>query len=250
MEKISKGLIIDTKSEPIKVPTVTSIRSSSEISTAPDGAKHISRESMEKSQESMENDTSSFYILSQSQTDAPTEDNATPKSSDDSPDGNFESAENSPLNNTIVNTAETGLTNKLDTNAIAKCAEKTIDDLIIECAEKAEKTLSEMVRKSMEKDKNRNKTSEQPDDASQVFESENKTPPIPKSVTTRVLNFGTGLQSPSSSEDEQNKFTYRGEQPKTSEVRAFTGQKPTESTGAIPKVIKSIWNRNRSGREP
>ncbi|CAH1111501.1 unnamed protein product [Psylliodes chrysocephalus] len=60
---------------------------------------------------------------------------------------------------------------------------------------------------------------------------------MPESVNRKILNFGTGLYRQTSSEDEQNN---RDGLPKTSDIRVFTGQKPTESTGAVPKATKPI----------
>lgn len=71
----------------------------------------------------------------------------------DSPDsvdnlGNLESAENSPLNNTIVNIGDFGSATEKDSRTITGIV--TIDSLIIQSALNAEKRLNEMANESLE----------------------------------------------------------------------------------------------------
>ncbi|CAH1107073.1 unnamed protein product [Psylliodes chrysocephalus] len=110
-------------------------------------------ESMENTKESMEKgdvlkNTTVFHILSKNNFD----NNANASSPIDSPDSdgnftNFKSAENSPLNNTLVNVGEFGSASE-KVKYITGIAEQNIDNLIIQSAENAEKRLLELAKDS------------------------------------------------------------------------------------------------------
>ncbi|CAH1106718.1 unnamed protein product [Psylliodes chrysocephalus] len=269
LEKISTDIDLDNKSEPEKPHHTNRTRHSSRARDPPQDQKSTENKSMENGEEFKKN-TSVFHILSKNQTD----NIANTSSPIDSPDsdennGNFESAENSPLNNTLVNIGEFGSATDKD-KYITGIAEQTIDNVIIQSAVDAEKILYELANESVEKQsdskssekiensmenipksseksaessKNRTESTENTNIHAQAsgnvfpsFVSGYNTLPLPASVTTRILNFRTDAQNTTSSEDETLKTKQTGNSSISDQVRMFTGQKPTGSTGAIAKT--------------
>ncbi|CAH1099653.1 unnamed protein product [Psylliodes chrysocephalus] len=258
---------------------ITQSQPADHTQSALQSTKISSLESMENSNENKENSvgsakrTSVFKKLFIPESDMK---QVSRRSSDGSPDndGNFESAENSPLNDTIVNFSEFNAENKdAETNTGSAGKSKSLDTLILECTENAEKTLNDIIQKSMEnseKSNNDSQTEHALGIGRDTFVSAYTTLPLPATVTTRALDFETDrlptpssvnertvcekpayatLQLPASikesilnfknttsSEDENSSVNKPGNSTVPGQVRTFTGQKPLESTGAVPKT--------------